>query len=151
MKILIALAVLFLTAVPKKCATEEEETEVTNLPHETGYTAEDTQLRKAYADWVEFCKEADSIILDARVQISEATDCYNDSRTKSRSKLKSAIIKSELKLEKLSDKMLQRTKFSEERFQTDPAVLQEVTNFKIDLGRKQEELNKALLEMKKLY
>ncbi len=62
MKILIALAALFLTAVPKECAMEEEETEVTNLPRETGYTAEDTQLRKAYADWVEFCKEADSIM-----------------------------------------------------------------------------------------
>lgn len=151
MKLFIALTALLIAVAPTGCAKDEEEAEITNSPDDTGYTAEDMRMRKAFIDWTAFCKKADSIVMDARIQISEASDCYDDSRTPHRGKLKSAIIKAESRLEKLSKKMLHRREFSEERFQADESILQEVETFKKDFQHKQEKLNESLIELKKLY
>ena len=150
MKVFIAIAALLIAATPKGCAKDEDETKI-NLPDDTGYTAEDVRMRNSYADWIAFCREADSIIFAARIQISEASDCYDESRTPHRGRLKSGIIKAESRLEKLSNKMLQRREFSEKRFQVDESVLQEIEAFKNDFRKKQEALNESLLELKKLY
>lgn len=150
MKIFIAIAALLIAVAPQGCAKDEEESEI-STPDATGYTAEDIRMRKALADWTAFCSEADSIVMDARIQISQATDCYYDPHIANRSKLKSAIIRSESRLGKLSDHMLQRKKFPEDRFQTDETILQEIEVFKKDFRHKQEELNESLLELKKLY
>ena len=151
MKLQIAVAVLLIAAAPQKCAKDEDETKLTTVLEENGYKSYEVGMRSAYSDWLVFCKEADSIVLDARIQISEASDCYDDSHTANRGKLKSAIIRSETRLGKLSDHMLQRKKFSEERFKTDESVLVEIESFKKDFQHKQEELNESLLELKKLY
>lgn len=151
MKIFIVLTALLIAVAPQKCAKDEEESGITNLFDDRGYTVEDIRMRKAFTDWMEFCREADSIVLDARIQISEASDCYDDPHTINRGKLKSAIIRSESRLGKLSDHMLQQKNFTQARFQTDESILQEVENFKKDFRQKQEELNKSLFELKKLY
>lgn len=151
MKLFIALAALFIAVAPQGCAKDEEETEITNSPDDTVNAADDIKMRKALTDWMEFCRKADSIVLDARIQISQASDCYDDPHTANRAKLKSAIIRSETRLGKLSDHMLQRKKFSEEHFKTDESVLQEIESFKKDFLHKQQELNESLLELKQLY
>lgn len=151
MKIFIVLTALLIAVAPQKCAKDEEESDITNLSDDTGYTAEDIRMRKAFTDWMGFCQQADSIVMDARIQISQATDCYDDPNTTKRGKLNSAIIRSEKRLGKLSDHMLQRKKFTKARFQTDESILQEIETFKKDFRQKQEELNESLLEMKQLY
>lgn len=151
MKIFIAIAALVIAAAPQRCAKDEEESEVSTLPDSRAQITEDIKMRQAFTEWTAFCKEADSIILEARVQISEANDCYDDSHTPHRGKLKSAIIKAESRLEKLSNKMLHRREFSEEHFQADKAVPEEIEAFKEDFRQKQGELNESLLELKKLY
>lgn len=72
----------------------------------------DLQVRSTIEEWEKFRKEADSMILAGRICISQASDCYDDPQTRHRGRVKSAIIKAESKLEKLSDKMLQARKYS---------------------------------------
>lgn len=151
MKIFIAIAALLIAAAPQRCAKDEDEKDITTELEENGYESYDIRIRNAYSDWLAFCREADSIVLDARIQISEASDCYDDPHTINRGKLKSAIIRSESRLGKLSDHMLQRKKFPDERFYSDETILREIEVFQEDFRQKQEELNKSLLELKKLY
>jgi hypothetical protein len=75
MKVFVAIAALLISVAPNGCAKDEEESEVSTLADDTGYTAGDIRMRKAFEDWTAFCRDADNIVMDARIQISQATDC----------------------------------------------------------------------------
>lgn len=148
MKITLLLAMLILSTAPQRC---EKDTDEDILVDETGFTAEDVKMREAFKDWEAFRKNADKIVMDARIQISEANDCYNDPDTPNRGKLKAAIIRAEERLEKLSDKMLKGRKYTNGYLLWNDTTLKEIQAFKEDFTVLHRQLDEALKELKERY
>lgn len=106
MKIFIIMAAVVLVLAPRQCAEEDEETDKENPIENSDYVAKDVSARIAIAEWHDFIKESDSIILSATKQISSAVDMTDDAKLKHKFKFKNDIYLADGKLERLSEKLL---------------------------------------------
>lgn len=102
MKTFIMAGLLLFLMSPYKCADEDEET----IEIETNggsYDAEDTKARAAIEDWDKFLLQSEGVVHNASIKIAQARDRMEYSKSKHKSKSRSAIIKANERMEKLSN------------------------------------------------
>jgi len=146
MKIFVMAGLLLFVVSPYKCADENEET----TEKETvggSYDAQDAEVRSAIADWEQFLVQSDSIVDAACIKISQATDKLENGQVHHKGRHKSAIIKAQAKMEKLSDMLMAAKKIRPENYKFDENELQHIEHFKKEFKSKREELNEALEEL----
>ena len=146
MKIFIIAGLLLIMASPYRCAEDNEEI---NEEEMTGgsYEAQDVEARNAIANWEKFLVQSDLVVDDACVKISQATDKLENGPLKNKGRQKSAIIKAEAKMEKLSDMLLVARKIKTENYRFNEPALRDIECFKDEFKSKQEELNEALKKL----
>lgn len=144
MKLFIIVGLMVLTTA-KGCVEENEEGWETET-NTVGYDAEDLAVRTAIADWSQFVAESLSVVDDACVKIAQATDKV-DNPGIHRGRLRSAIIKAEGRVEKLSDMLLKAQKIKPHNYKFDDRTLDEIASFKEDFKFRREQLEEALNAM----
>jgi len=146
MKTFIMAGLLLFLMSPYKCAEENEET--TEIETNGGsYDAEDTEARTAITDWEKFLVQSEGIVNKACVKISQATDRMEFSESKHKGKLRSAIIKADERVEKLSDMLLDARKIKPENYRFNKATLHDIERFKQEFKSKEEEMEEALRQL----
>jgi hypothetical protein len=146
MKTFIMAGFLLFLMSPYKCAEENEDT--TEIEADGGsYDAKDTEARAAIADWEKFLLESEAVVDNACIKIAQATDKMESSPSKHKGKFRSAIIKADDRMEKLSDMLLYARKIKTENYKLSDAALQDIDRFKQDFKSKQGELENALREL----
>jgi len=141
---------LLLLSVTRGCVDDSEEDWETET-NTVGYDAADVAVRSAITDWDQFLAESYSAVDDACIKISRATDKADDPGIKHQGKLKSAIIKAESRMDKLSDMLLKAKKIQEHNYHFNESTLAEIDLFKKEFKIHREKSDKALADMEQLY
>ena len=139
---------LLLLFVSRGCVEDEDRnTDIDTVE----YDAADVAVRTAITDWNEFLAASEIAVDDACVRISQAADKADDPETKHRWKLKSAIIKSEKRMDNLSSLLLSAKKIKQDNYHFDDGSLEDIESFKKEFKNRQIKCDEALADMELLY